>query len=533
MGNDKYRKLLAENIEKTFTQWDARMIINESELYSFLNTVKGTADTIELSNLTDFCESHLEILSPYDGDEIPIASLKNFKKNIRLLVNGKSKIVQEISFDNPQGKHFDENTFILIIDQDLEFVSSTKELLEKLGAQVLVAINGKQGVQRFYNMQPNVVMIEMDLPDMTGIEVFEAIKDSVRTNHVMSILLSANASTDIIRQTYDVGMMDYINKPLNLNVFLPYLFNRDSLRKGIGQSITTDGLTGIGNRKRLNEILDYFEKRARRLGAPFSVIMIDLDYFKKVNDTYGHHIGDDVLKAFSQVAREHIREIDYVFRYGGEEFTVIVSGDQQEAYRLAEKIHAAFNLLTFEVKERSFSVTFSAGVSQYGGELDTLLIEADQALYHAKRSGRNRTVIFDKENVFIKRKLQVIIIDDDLLIRSMLKEELSNWEMPEIDLSVRLFVDGVSFLAADWYDPNINHIILLDGIMPGMDGLEVLERLKHVQGTSNVLVSMMTARKSEADIKSALWLGADDYIMKPFQTQEVLSRIQKLASRMF
>ena len=533
MEYKKYRKLLAENIERTFTQWDSRKLISESELYTFLHTIKGTSDTIQLNDLTDFCEAHLEILSPDDGDEIPITSLKNFKKNIRLLVNGKLKEVRELNLPDLQGKRFDENTFVLIIDHDLEFVASTKELLEQLGAQVLVAMNGKQGVQRFYDMQPNIVMIEMDLPDMTGLEVFKTIKDTVQSNHVMSILLSSNGSNEIMSQTYDVGMMDYISKPLDLKLFLPYLFNRDTLRKGISESITTDGLTGIGNRKRLNEILDYFERKTQRLHTPFSVIMIDLDHFKKVNDTYGHHKGDEVLKAFSQVAREQKRETDYVFRYGGEEFVVIVSGNEQEAYKLVERMHDAFNLLVFQEQARSFSVTFSAGIAEYNGELDSLLIEADRALYQAKRTGRNRTVTFDSNDVFVKRKLQVIIVDDDLLIRSMLQEELTHWEIPEIEMFVSVYEDGITFLDADWYDPNINHIILLDGIMPGMDGLEVLERLKHVQGTSNVLVSMMTARKSEGDIKSALWLGADDYIMKPFQTDEVLSRIQSLASRIF
>lgn len=508
-------------------------MISESELYTFLNTIKGTSATIQLNDLTDFCDAHLDIISPNNRDEIPTTSLKNFKKNVRLLVNDNVKKVKEIMLPDLQGKQFDGKTLILIIDNDLEFASSTKELLEKLGAQVLVAMNGKQGIKRFYDMQPNIVMTEMDLPDMTGIEVFEKIKDTVSSSHIMSILLSSNESSEIISQAYEVGIMDFIRKPLDFKVFLPYLFNRDTLRKSISQSITTDGLTGVGNRKRLNEILDYLKKLSHRSAVSFSVIMIDLDHFKKVNDTYGHHKGDVVLKAFSRIAREQKNEADYVFRYGGEEFVVIVLGDQQEAYKLVHRIHEAFNALVFKENGRSFSATFSAGISVFSGELDSLLIEADQALYQAKRTGRNRTVIFDKEEVYAKRKLQVIIVDDDVLIRSMLKDELTNWQLPDIELSVRIFEDGVTFLAADWYDPNINYIILLDRIMPEMDGLEVLERLKGGKEISNILVSMMTARKSEDDIKSALWLGADDYIMKPFKTSEVLSRIQNLASRMF
>lgn len=533
MDYEKYQKLLTEKIENAFIQWDNQKMVKESELYAFLHTLKGTAGTIGLGDLAEFCSAHLEILSPDDEAGIPISSLKNFKKNIRLLANGNKKKKRNIVLPDLYVNHFDQDTFILIIDDDLEFVSFVKELLEKLGAQVLVAMNGTRGIQQFYDMQPNIVMINLKLPDMTGLNVFEKIRDTASDRHVISILMSSHQTSEIVAQAYEAGVMDFIPKPFELELFLPYLFNRDQLRKSIGQSITTDGLTGIGNRKRLDEILKYFERLTSRTGNPFSVVMMDLDHFKSVNDTYGHPIGDEVLKAFSQIALKEKRETDYIFRYGGEEFAMVISGDEEETYTLVERLHESFNKMTFGEGDRKFSVTFSAGIAEYDGRMEMLLIEADQALYQAKRTGRNQSVIFDKNLVQERRKLQVIIVDDDLLIRTMLEEELSGWDIPDIELSVNLFEDGVTFLAADWYDPDTNFIILLDGIMPGMDGLEVLERLKRRPETNNILVSMMTARTSDDDIKSALWLGADDYMMKPFQKNEILSRIQKLSSRMF
>ncbi|REB07873.1 diguanylate cyclase [Sporosarcina sp. BI001-red] len=533
MDYEKYRKLLAEKIEDSFTQWGNKKIVNESELYAFLHTLKGTAGTIGLQPLAEFCDAHLEILSPDDEAGIPISSLKNFKKNIRLLANGNEKKRRDLVLPDLSVNHFDQDTFILLIDDDLEFVSFVKELLEQLGAQVLVAMNGTRGIQQFYDMQPNMVMIDLQLPDMTGLDVFEKIRDTASDRHVVSILMSSNHSDEVIGQAYTAGLMDFIRKPFDLNVFLPYLFNRDKLRKAISQSITTDGLTGVGNRKRLDEMLKYCERLTLRSGIPFSVVMIDLDHFKSVNDTYGHHTGDEVLKNFSRIALAEKRETDYIFRYGGEEFAMLISGGKDEAHTFVERLHESFNGVVFEEGDKSFSVTFSAGIAEYEGRLEMLLIEADQALYQAKRTGRNQSVIFDKNQVEVKRKLQVIIIDDDLLIRTMLEEELSGWSLPDIELSVKLFEDGVSFLAADWYDPDTNFIILLDGIMPGMDGLEVLERLKRRPDTNNILVSMMTARTSDQDIKSALWLGADDYMMKPFQKNEILSRIQNLSSRLF
>jgi len=529
----KYRRLLSEKVETAFDQWSRQKAVKESELYAFLHTLKGTSGTIGLTDLAEFCSAHLDILSPDDESSIPVSSLKNFKKNIRMLVNGSEKKDRGNLVPEVYSQRFDQNTFVLVIDNDLEFISFVKDVLEQLGAQVLVALNGARGIQQFYDMKPNLLMIDLELPDMTGIDVYRKIQETASDRHVISMLMSSRRTEDIIIRAYEAGMMDCIQKPLDLRLFLPYLFNRETLRKTIGQSITTDGLTGVGNRKRLSEVLEYSEKMAIRTGDPFSIVMVDLDHFKSVNDTYGHHTGDEVLKKFSAVALQVKRETDAIFRFGGEEFVFLVLGGKEEASVLTERLHSAFNEQRFDAGGHEFSVTFSAGIAEYTHNADELLVEADQALYQAKRSGRNRTSIYDKGMAAMKRKLQVIIVDDDLLIRTMLEEELANWELPGVDLSIRLFDDGVSFLAADWYDPDTLFIVLLDGIMPGMDGLEVLEQLKRQEDAHNVLVSMMTARTSDEDIKSALRLGADDYLTKPFQKEDVLTRIQNLASRMF
>ncbi|GKV68392.1 hypothetical protein NCCP2716_08900 [Sporosarcina sp. NCCP-2716] len=533
MDYAKYQRLLSEKVETSFVQWSQQKTVTESELYTFLHTLKGTSGTIGLTDLAEFCSAHLDILSPEDEAGIPVSSLKNFKKNIRMLVNGSEKKDRGNLVPDVYSQRFDQNTFVLVIDNDLEFISFVKDLLEQLGAQVLVALNGARGIQQFYDMKPNLLMIDLELPDMTGIDVYRKIQETASDRHVISMLMSSSRTDDVIIQTYEAGMMDCIRKPLDLRLFLPYLFNRETLRKTIGQSITTDGLTGIGNRKRLSEVLEYFEKMAIRAGEPFSVVMIDLDHFKSVNDTYGHHTGDEVLKRFSSIALQVKRETDGIFRFGGEEFVLVISGGEEKAFTLTERLHSAFNEQEFQAGGRTFSVTFSAGIAEYAHNTDELLVEADQALYQAKRSGRDRTAVYEKAMAEMKRRLQVIIVDDDLLIRTMLEEELAGWTLPGVDLSVRLFEDGVSFLAADWYDSETSFIVLLDGIMPGMDGLEVLERLKRRKDANNILVSMMTARTSDEDIKSALRLGADDYLMKPFQKEDVLARIQNLASRMF
>lgn len=532
MERGKYQEMLLKRIESTFTIWESREEIPEKELYSFLHKLKGTSGTIGLEALSDFCASQLDILSDENDGVIPMYSLVNFKNRIRQYLECNEK--RCLTIPTVDGKKFDEGAFVLIIDDDLEFVSYVKDFLENMGAQVAIALNGKRGLEMFYSMRPNFILLDLYLPDMSGLEVLDQIANIARARHVPIAITSSDDSRENRINAYEHGAMDFLRKPLDADVFIAYLVNREEMRHMIDESIITDGLTGVGNRRHFDEMVSYFAEVWKRTGADFSLIMFDLDHFKKINDKYGHPAGDAVLRKLGELLNEMKRETDYVFRYGGEEFALIVTGAKaEEAIRLIERIRTKFNAFVFKEGDTSFSVKFSAGVASFEGDVQKLISSADQALYSAKRTGRNKTVIYHSDSAALKRKLHIIIVDDDKLIRTMLYEKLLQWQSIEIDINIRTFADGPSFLKEDWYRPEENFIILLDGIMPEMDGLEVLGRLKNEYNESNVIVAMMTARTSESDIKAALWLGADDYIMKPFKPADALARIQQLANRLF
>lgn len=524
--------MLSERVETTFSEWQTKDVITESELYNFLHMLKGTSGTIGMEALSIFCSSHLEILSLENDNEIAMSSLTNFFDKISSFLEGmeENQVIIPVTYQ----QRFDEEVFFLIIDDDLEFVSYVKELLEALGAQVVIALNGRRGIDQFYSMRPNFVLIDLFLPDMSGFDVLSKISDTAMARRATLMVTSVDQSKENRIKAYENGAMDFIGKPLDLEVFLPYLFNRDKMRKTVGKSIITDGLTGVGNRKYFDEAIRHHAELSDRSGVPFSLVMMDLDHFKKINDSYGHPAGDEVLRKLCEVINQEKREVDQAFRYGGEEFAILLSGVQAEkAAVFLERVRTKFNALIFEEAGYSFSVTFSAGIAMYAEDTDKLISTADQALYEAKRTGRNRTVIFDEKKSLAKRKLHIIIVDDDILVREVLQRKLVEWTSPDIDITVETYANGPAFLEADWYSPEERYIVLLDGIMPEMDGLEVLGRLKkNEEVEKNVLVSMMTARTSDADIKAALWLGADDYIMKPFRSEDVLARIQQLASKL-
>jgi diguanylate cyclase (GGDEF)-like protein len=156
----------------------------------------------------------------------------------------------------------------------------------------------------------------------------------------------------------------------------------------------TDSLTGIGNRRMLNRWLDEEIVRAQRYERPLTAVFIDLDFFKKINDNYGHGVGDTVLTRVAECLRGQLRQSDHVGRFGGEEFVVLlVETSLEESLPLIERMRAAVNALHFP--EMPSSVTVSAGVAQLkaGENGESLLNRSDSALYKAKTSGRNQTCV--------------------------------------------------------------------------------------------------------------------------------------------
>jgi len=162
-----------------------------------------------------------------------------------------------------------------------------------------------------------------------------------------------------------------------------------------------DDLTGVYNRRELYRRFESYKYRHSRFGTEFSLLIFDIDLFKKINDTLGHNAGDSVLKDFTRIANENLRKTDSIFRYGGDEFIVIFEGDGGKAYILAERIRLEIENHEFAIKQKGNkknTITISCGIAQYRDEknIDDLISKADKALYKAKESGKNITIKFKK-----------------------------------------------------------------------------------------------------------------------------------------
>jgi diguanylate cyclase (GGDEF)-like protein len=310
---------------------------------------------------------------------------------------------------------------ILLVDDDRAVLMVIKMLLDNLGHTVALARNGVEALTMVKDFMPQVIMTDWIMPQMDGIEFCKALRRNPEWRNIYVFILTAQESTDRLVEAFEAGANDYMTKPINPKVLGARLsagqrvvqlqeeleYERQLLHKfsselavsnqRLQQLALTDELTGLPNRRFANEHLERQWAMAQRNNSQLSCMMLDIDFFKQVNDTYGHKTGDDVLKQVASELQASVRKQDVVCRLGGEEFLVICPDAQAaESYRYAERIREKIAALVFNsTSGKKFQLTVSIGTASkkpvmFNAEM--LLQLADKRLYEAKESGRNRTV---------------------------------------------------------------------------------------------------------------------------------------------
>lgn len=543
MKTEKYKQLIQQRITQTIDDWSNQTAVEEQDIHRFFHNLKGTSGTIGLREVEKFSESKEQLFSEkskktYIREEwsehlLPLTAM--FPQVLQLLDGLDNANEGQADSLDDHSKHHNR---VLVIDDDVEFVTYVKEVLEKNDYPVSIALNAERGLKLFYEWKPNLILLDIVLPDRSGMYVLNQIVDKAKQQHIPIIMVSGNVSVEKQVNAYRSGAMDFLAKPFDVELLKALIDNRFAMKMDWERSIIIDELTGAYNRKHFNQMMRQHIDSFKRSNDIFSLVMIDLDYFKLVNDTYGHLQGDEVLQAFVATTQHAIRPRDILCRYGGEEFALILPNtDAVQAAYLMERLRTKFNAIKFQTSDSNFQVTFSSGITEItelNSHSATLVDEADQALYSGKRGGRNQTVVYSKALNHSKNEsiLNIIVVDDDPLIREIIINRFFNWK-PTNHTKVKAegYADGRTFLSSNWYKESEKYIILLDGSMPDLDGLEVLKELRLNYPEQQLLIVMLTARNNTSDIVNALQIGADDYVVKPFHMQELVLRIERLASR--
>jgi two-component system cell cycle response regulator len=295
---------------------------------------------------------------------------------------------------------------ILIAEDDAISRRLLDTILRKWGYEVVVAHDGSQAWDELLKEDsPRLAILDWMMPGMDGVEVCGKVRDRTGSPYVYILLLSAKSQREDLVKGLESGADDYITKPFDANELkvrlragrriLDLQTQLMSAQEALRDQASRDPLTGIWNR---NTIFDVFRRelaRTMREGGGIAIVMLDIDHFKNLNDTYGHMAGDAVLREFTRRIAKSLRPYDGVGRYGGEEFLVVLPGcDLEPAMKHAERLRALMADEPFDTSEGRHTVTCSLGVASTSStaakDMDSLIRAADAALYRAKRNGRNR-----------------------------------------------------------------------------------------------------------------------------------------------
>ncbi|MEG3757782.1 diguanylate cyclase [Pseudoalteromonas carrageenovora] len=291
---------------------------------------------------------------------------------------------------------------VLIVDDDpLNRLVLEKTLKDE--HDVFLVDSGEKALTFVKTTQVDLIILDVIMPGIDGYEVLVQLKENPITQSVPIIFISANRSHDDEAKGLELGAMDYITKPFSPSIVRVRVRNQLLIKQKndlLEMLASIDGLTEIPNRRYLDENLSREWRRSKRSGTPLSVLLMDIDHFKRYNDCYGHRAGDECLKEVAQVlAAQCERGSDFIARYGGEEFAAVLPGvGKADAIEFANKIRSAVNALDIEHKAslNADHITISIGIATtesgqiYAGQ--ALLEEADLGLYAAKDEGRDRII---------------------------------------------------------------------------------------------------------------------------------------------
>jgi diguanylate cyclase (GGDEF)-like protein len=289
---------------------------------------------------------------------------------------------------------------ILIAAKAVHKVVELRDILSEEGHDCgIIEGNGKV-IDVIYDEIPEIVILDITLAKPSSLDILSKLKSAPSTRDIPVIVISSGKSAQKMAKCYDCGAYDCISRPFFREEIIARIRNIGYVcekMKELEKLLVRDYLTGLYNRKFFMERLVEELAWAGRYNEPLSFIILDIDHFKRINDTYGHSCGDEILTQLSMTLGSALRAHDVVARYGGEEFVVLLANtDLDAAVTVAEKLRATVQESDFLCRDMTIElpVTISIGVASTGGDFevspDSLIVRADQALYEAKAAGRNR-----------------------------------------------------------------------------------------------------------------------------------------------
>ncbi|MBB5188668.1 MULTISPECIES: diguanylate cyclase [Zhongshania] len=294
---------------------------------------------------------------------------------------------------------------VLIVDDDAVTRLALSAALEEWGFVPILAENGEQALKKLeMDNAPHLLIFDWSMPGMSGPELCKTIRKREDGQFFYILMLTGKEGNEAIIEAMEAGADDFLSKPFDhrvLKVRIAAGSRIVRLEQTLNQLASRDALTQCWNRRMIDELFTNSIAESTRKRSSFSIMVLDIDHFKAVNDTYGHAAGDLALKHVVNILNTNLREYDQVGRYGGEEFVILLPAtDENEAWGVAERVRSAIQFQPTVINDGAkIDLTVSIGIAQFDRSRDinqnTFFERADKALYTAKQSGRNRIICAD------------------------------------------------------------------------------------------------------------------------------------------
>lgn len=297
---------------------------------------------------------------------------------------------------NELNLNIQKKAHILIIDDQENILEHYSTLLLAAGMGVSFTNNPLETLEKLEQHRPDLILLDINMPLVSGYELAGVIRQFEEYQSIPILFLSAETSNEKKSSLLELGSDDLLSKDMPPLEFVRQIRSRVERAKILSSFMYEDSLTGLLNHAQIQLAAERSLAQAKRYKRSCSIAMIDIDDFKHINDTYGHPTGDKVIKALAQLLQQRLRNTDYIGRYGGEEFMLVLTETAiQDAGNIVNELRKAFKAIEFIEKEMTFTVSFSAGIAENREEetTTTLIQRADAALYRSKTSGKNRVCV--------------------------------------------------------------------------------------------------------------------------------------------
>lgn len=423
---------------------------------------------------------------------------------------------------------------IQVIDDDMSNLLFLKEVMEKYGWMVIASSDPKKAVSQYFDMLPDCLVIDID--STNRFQLLEGIEKHNGNGFIPKIAMSSQNNRLTRINAYKSGADDFFEKPIDVEEFLIRLERHVRRKQIYEQTVLVDELTQVFNRRFSLTALDKILREIQRSQQTLTIAILDIDHFSFINEKNGYRVGDQVLIELATFLKERSRPSDTVFRLGGSQFLILYPNtNAEDIQEVVNRLLDDFSTIIFDKDGRKFTVTFSAGIiqiRQFDLTAANAILLAEQALRKAKDKGKSQIeVAINTAGTIRKNKLSISIIDNDAIIRSILIKTFNSITIDNLELDIEVFEEGVTFFESNRLDARGDHLLVLEGVMPIMSGLEILQKVKSRKNKNQIRVFMLAGKKGDYEIARALKLGADDYMTKPFSITELKARIERLIQR--